>query len=123
MNSIQYYNDNSKKFIEGTLQANMKQHYRDFLEHLSPSCKILDFGCGSGRDSFYFYKLGYDVTSLDGSIEMVNYCKKTLSNTIIHSTFNNYQSNVLFDGIWACDSLLHVEGDKLVEVIIKYLNI
>lgn len=52
----------------------MSDIYKRFEEHLKPGSRILDLGCGSGRDSKYFLDKGNDVVSLDASETM---CKKT----------------------------------------------
>ena len=41
-----------------------------FLSYLDPEARILDLGCGSGRDSRYFLDQGYKVTSVDGSVKL-----------------------------------------------------
>ena len=37
--------------------------------------KILDIGCGEGRDCLFLLDLGYDVQALDISEEAIRYCK------------------------------------------------
>jgi 2-polyprenyl-3-methyl-5-hydroxy-6-metoxy-1,4-benzoquinol methylase len=41
-----------------------------FLQRLAPGASILDFGCGSGRDTKAFLELGYRVDAVDGSSEL-----------------------------------------------------
>jgi SAM-dependent methyltransferase len=41
------------------------------------SCKLLEIGCGNGRDSFYFSEKGHDVSAFDQSEVIIN----TLQNT------------------------------------------
>ncbi len=64
--TLAYYNQNADAFIEGTQTADMSEQYRFFLKNLSPGGKLLDLGCGSGRDSAYFSSLGFEVTAVDG---------------------------------------------------------
>ena len=52
--TINYYNLNAKKFIENTQNADMHLAQETFLQLLPGSASILDFGCGSGRDTKYF---------------------------------------------------------------------
>ncbi len=120
MKSIQYYNTHSTRFINNTVNANMTPLYKKFEAYID-SGHILDLGCGSGRDSYYFsYK--YKVSSLDGSKKMIEYCQSILSNTIIYDTFEDYTTDEKFDGIWACASLIHVDRTSLLPIIEKYLN-
>ena len=41
-----------------------------FLRLLDANTSILDFGCGSGRDTKYFLEKGYQVTATDGAAEL-----------------------------------------------------
>ena len=52
--TIAYYNYNAERFVESTINADVSELYMPFEKLLSPGAKILDLGCGSGRDSKYF---------------------------------------------------------------------
>lgn len=73
-NTLQYYNQNATKFIENTKSVEFHSVQDKFLSYLSDGSYILDFGCGSGRDSKYFLEKGYRVDAVDGSEEI---CKIT----------------------------------------------
>lgn len=119
-NSIQYYNNNSADFENSTLNANMTDFQDRFLSLLSSGSKIMDFGCGAGRDTKYFVDKGFDVYAVDGSSEM---CRLTEMNSGIKPelvTFQDYKSKPnTFDGIWACASLLHLSEEELPTVFTK----
>ena len=78
--SIEYYNENAVRFYEDTHKLDMQDIYNKFLPYIPEKGKILDAGCGSGRDIKAFSKLGYQVTAFDASIEMVLKAK-SLSNS------------------------------------------
>ena len=44
---------------------------REIADRLSPGSRVLDLGCGEGRDSVYFAARGFEVTGLDVSPEAV----------------------------------------------------
>ena len=60
-NTIDYYKQNVKSFIDGTRDVNFAEIQDTFLELLPENARILDFGCGSGRDAKYFLEQGYMV--------------------------------------------------------------
>jgi ubiquinone/menaquinone biosynthesis C-methylase UbiE len=45
-----------------------------FLGEVSAQANIIDFGCGTGRDSFFFASRGRRVTGVDGSSSAVKLC-------------------------------------------------
>ena len=69
-NTINYYNQNAESFIANTQNADMHLTQERFLRLLDENTSILDFGCGSGRDTKYFLEKGYQVTAIDGSAEL-----------------------------------------------------
>lgn len=122
MKSIHYYNQNSKAFIDNTQKADMSSLWAAFEKYLDTNSYILDAGCGSGRDSHYFLSKGYRVFAFDGSVEMVNHCKGFLHDKVIHSTFEDFNTDAEFDGIWACASFIHIEERDLVKMINKFAD-
>ena len=117
--TINYYNMNVSDYITDTVAADMVSLQSLFLSYVHPDTKILDLGCGSGRDSKAFIDKGYDVTSVDGSIEM---CKATTLLTgkkTICSTFQSFSSDERYGGIWASASLLHLELQEIISVVTR----
>lgn len=117
--TIQYYDKNADTFVESTLQADMRDIYQRFEELISDRGRILDLGCGSGRDSRYFSQKGYKVLSMDASIEMCNRTRKIAKTPIVHGYAEEMDFDEEFDAIWACASLLHIESSKMQCVMSK----
>jgi SAM-dependent methyltransferase len=92
---------------------------KEFLDLLEEGDTILDLGCGSGRDSLSFYELGYDVTPLDASEEMCKLAEIHTGLEVLHMTFEQIDFDNVFDGIWACASLLHTPKKELSDILTK----
>ena len=118
-NTIDYYNENAKKFIDGTVSVDFKDIQDTFLELLPENAKILDFGCGSGRDTKYFLEQGYLVDATDGSLELCKAASEYTGINIKHMLFQELNEKEIYDGIWACASILHVKREGLSEIIRK----
>ncbi len=84
MKTIDYYNTHADHFAESTFNVDMESLYQPFLQLLSPNARILDLGCGSGRDSLGFKNKGYQVEAMDYSEELV---KKAIILTGIKKSF------------------------------------
>ncbi len=77
MDSIDYYNKYAAKEFEETVNQDMSEIMREFLNYLEEGDTILDLGCGSGRDSLTLYELGYDVTPSMHLLRCVSWRKFT----------------------------------------------
>lgn len=111
--TIDYYNENASEFVDGTVGVDFAQIQNIFLELLSEGAKILDYGCGSGRDTKYFLERGYKVDAIDGSKELCLIAKEYTKIDIKHMLFMELDEVEKYDGIWACASILHVKRNEL----------
>lgn len=118
--SYKYYNENYEKFQKSIETANISKQLEQFLSYLPKQAKILDAGCGTGRDSVAMMQKGYNVTSFDASYKMVEIASNNTGKEVILGTFEDIEfENQTFDGIWASASLLHVERKNMLNVFNK----
>ena len=115
--TVFFYDKNAHEFYHNTVNVDMSEHYRRFEEYLLPESSILDAGCGSGRDSLYFLSKGYNVSAFDASIEMVNLSSKLTGLSVQHAKFEDINFDVVFNGIWASASLLHVDRGSIMDIL------
>ena len=115
--TLDYYNQNSSDFIKGTVDVDFSKIRAEFLSYLKSGACILDFGCGSGRDSKAFIDMGYDVIAVDGSKELCEFAADYIGQPVICSLFQDFIPDKKFDGIWACASLLHLEKPDIISVM------
>tara|TARA_B100000378_G_C17870848_1_gene352018 strand:- start:16 stop:615 length:600 start_codon:yes stop_codon:yes gene_type:complete len=120
--TIDFYNKNAENYCSKTIGIDLTQIYEKFLKYIPKQGAILDLGCGSGRDSLYFLNNGFDVTSMDASIEMVKLSSKLINQKTIHRKIEDIDFKDKFDGIWACASLLHINKNATVDVYNKLLS-
>lgn len=117
MSSISYYDKNAQDFYDRTINADVQDLYRKFLKHVPKQGRILDAGCGVGRDAKFFLSKGYEVVAFDGSIEMVKRASNLLGKDALHMLFQDMNFSSEFDAVWANASLLHVPYENLREVM------
>lgn len=117
--TIEYYNKNAESFIQSTIGVDMSSLYSEFEKYLSPGCKILDLGCGSGRDSKYFMNKGYQITAIDPSEEMCASTEKISGIYALKMKVEDMTFVEEFDAIWACASLLHTKMSEMKMVLNK----
>lgn len=117
--TIDYYNENAKSFIDRTVSVDFSQIQNVFLELLPNNAHILDFGCGSGRDTKYFLDRGYQVDAMDGSMELCKTASEYTGIRVKQMLFQKLAEVEKYDGIWACASILHVKKEELSDIIRK----
>ena len=117
--TIDYYNLNAENFIENTQNVDMHLAQDRFLQLLDENASILDFGCGSGRDTRYFLDKGYRVTATDGSSELCRLASDFTGIEVKEMLFEELDEIDTYDGIWACSSILHLPKLELLPVISK----
>lgn len=120
--TLNYYNKNAKLYFEQTMKGNLEENYDKFLSKITEKSYILDFGCGSGRDSKYFIEKGYKVKAIDGSIEMCKLASKYIHQEVECMRFDELNEENTYDAIWACSSILHVEKENLPDVLNKMIR-
>lgn len=117
--TLNYYNENAEEFTASTINVDFTIVQDKFLNKLSSSSSILDFGCGAGRDTKYFLEKGYMVEAIDGSEELCKLASEYTGIEVKHMLFHELHDIEKYDGIWACSSILHLPYEELVEVMKK----
>ena len=117
--TIEYYNKNHQEFTSSTLDVYFSDIQDRFLRRLPKNALILDFGCGTGRDSRYFLQKGYRVEACDGSEEMVKTAERVAGIPVRKMLFSELCEQEHYDGIFACASILHVPYAELPDIFLR----
>ena len=117
--TIAYFNENAERCFADAFTITARDNQDRFLTYIKPGGKILDLGCGSGRDTAYFRGRAYDVTPVDGSAEMCRLASRYLGSPVRVMEFAELDDADCYDGIYASASLMHIEYDRLLEVLPK----
>lgn len=115
--TLRFYDQNAEEFVSGTLVADMSDTHTRFIKLLPAGARILDFGCGSGRDTKVFLEAGYQVDATDGSQEMCARASEFTGILVKRMLFNELDAVEAYDGIWACASILHLPKAELADVL------
>lgn len=111
---MRYYHIHAAEYCNASSFPMPESYYADFLSLIPEGCRILDLGCGSGRDLKYFAEHGYEAEGLDSSTEMCRFAEQH-SERIIHcADCRTWVPEKKYDAIWACASLLHLTEEEIV---------
>jgi SAM-dependent methyltransferase len=104
----QFYQTYADDYAALTCAADLSASYAHFLPRLPAGARILDVGCGAGRDLKAFAAQGFNCTGIDASSAL---CASASTYAGVPCHFSRIEELVYraqFEGIWACASLLHL---------------
>jgi len=118
--TLGYYNQHAEIFWRDTRDHDVSQNIEALLQAITgtPPFRILDFGCGPGRDLKAFKDLGHEPIGLDGSARFAAMAREFSGCEVWHQDFLKQQlPGEYFDGIFANASLFHVPSQELARVL------
>lgn len=118
--TLKHYDQHWEHFWEGTRDHDVSQNRQSLLEHLGGQgpYRILDFGCGPGRDLKAFSGLGHETIGLDGCERFVEFARRYGGCEVWHQDFLNLRLPAeYFDGIFANAALFHIPSPELPRVL------
>ncbi|UXI67243.1 class I SAM-dependent methyltransferase [Tahibacter amnicola] len=118
--TLAHYNQNADSFRAGTMDHDVSQNIDTLLRHLrgTPPFRVLDFGCGPGRDLKAFVERGHAPVGLDGAESFVQMARDYSGCEVWQQDFLDlHLPDHHFDGIFANASLFHVPGRDLPRVL------
>lgn len=109
--TIDWYDANAEKYAADSDGITFESTARQFLEKLNPTPKILEAGCGSGRDAITLSEFGAKVTGLDASEGLIEVAKKKSSDIefLVGNFLDLPFQDKTFDGVWSHASLVHLD--------------
>ena len=120
--TLDYYDEHVSQFAEETVNVRFSSIQDRFLQLIPEGGSILDFGCGSGRDSLYFRQKGYAVEACDGSPQMVSIASEYTGLPVKQMLFSELNESDRYDGIFACASILHVPFEELPDILTRMIR-
>lgn len=108
-----YCDRNANQFVASTADVEMNQLLWWFVDNIPDGGHVLDWGCGSGRDSKSLIETGYVVEATDASQAMCDAASKLTGLEVQNECFDDLLAESVFDEIWANAPLLHVPMEEL----------
>jgi len=119
--TLEHYNQNAEGFFAGTIDHDVNQNINSLLSYIEGNApfKILDVGCGPGRDLKVFVELGHVAVGLEGADRFVDMAQAYSGCEVWYQDFLELDLPANhFDGVFANASLFHVPSQELPRVLL-----
>lgn len=115
--TLRFYADDAAayaaRFTEGS------DHLSAFLSLLPPGARVLELGCGAGRDAAAMIAAGFDVDATDGTPALAALAQVRLGRPVREMRFDELDADQAYDAVWAEACLLHVPRAGLTGVLAR----
>lgn len=119
--TLQHYERTAEQFFEGTIDHDVSQNIAALLGALEGQgpWRILDLGCGPGRDLKTLRAMGHEAIGIDGAARFVEMARAYSGCEVWQQDFVRLAlPERHFDGIYANASLFHVPAAALPQVLL-----
>ena len=111
--NLAFYEANAETYAAQTYHADLTHLYAPFLALLPRNARILDVGCGGGRDLRAFRERGFNPFGIDPSLALARIARQYSGVEVAVAKVELLEIEEKFDGAWACASLLHLPQAEL----------
>ena len=111
--TLRFYEENAESYAAQTRAIELAHLYQPFFKYIPRGGRILDVGCGAGRDLKRFIEEGYEAVGIDPSETLAAKANEYSGCKVLVSSVQNINFSQEFDGVWACASLIHLPRHEL----------
>jgi SAM-dependent methyltransferase len=116
--TIGFYERNAEDYARSTRALSLEREIDRFCSHLERGARVLDVGCGGGRDLLALREAGMQPTGLELSPKLAEIARSFSDCEVVVGDMRAPPfANGSFDGIWAAASLLHLHRDDVLPTL------
>ena len=116
--TLAFYEREAPRYTASTAQGHSR-HLDSFLDRLPAGARILELGCGGGRDAARMIERGFAVDATDGTVAMVEKARERFGVDARQMCFDELDAEAEYDAVWAHASLLHATREALPTILAR----
>ena len=116
--TIDFYDRNAATYAESTRARSLEEEIQRFAVHVARGARVLDIGCGAGRDLVALREAGLAPTGLELSANLAQIAREYSECPVVVGDMRNPPfADSSFAGLWAAASLLHLDRDEMLPAL------
>jgi SAM-dependent methyltransferase len=117
-----YYEIHAGDYHDKTFAADSSIFLSPFIQFLPPLPRILDIGCGSGRDLLWLKQRGFETTGFERSASLAKLARSNTGCPVIKGDLETFDfSTGSWNAVILVGSLVHIPHDRFLSTIHKIL--
>lgn len=118
-----FYRANYQQYFDATVDLNPSSYLVPFIGFLAPGAKILDIGCGSGRDMKWLREKGYEVCGIERSLPLACFAREHSGRPVIAADFemHDFSLDSSFDALLLIGALVHYDRKPFDNILCRTL--
>ena len=121
--TLAYYAANADEYALQTQSVVPVAEWATFCDLLPARGRVLDAGCGAGRDARAFAHAGFEVVAFDACPELAALAAQHSGVDVQVASFASFSPRSQFDGVWCSASLLHLPPAEREEVALRLVGV
>lgn len=118
-----YYHRYAEAYHAETFGIDPAMFLTPFADRVRPGARLLDVGCGSGRDLLWLTRRGFEAVGFERSPGLAELAAKSSGCRVIRGDFETYDfSGIQADAVIMVGSLVHMPHARISNVIKNILN-
>jgi ubiquinone/menaquinone biosynthesis C-methylase UbiE len=120
MEPERFYSAVTEEYDETNDRASLPEAYTELLQGFSDEAgeRVLDAGCGPGRDTEYFYEQGHEAVGMDLSAGMIEYAQDNRQGTYVRGDLRDLPfDDGSFDAVWCNAAVFLLEREEMPDAI------
>ncbi|MDZ7759105.1 MAG: methyltransferase domain-containing protein [Desulfovermiculus sp.] len=123
MSSRSFYQNQAQAYFEQTFGVDPSSFLLPLIRHLSPGARILDVGCGAGRDMLWLTNRGYSCTGLDSSPALAELARRHTGLPVFEADFEAFDFQGMdMDALLLVGALVHVPHERFQLILSRILR-
>ena len=123
MTSKSFYQNQAQAYFDQTFGVDPSSFLLTLVRHLSPGARILDVGCGAGRDMLWLENRGYSCVGLDCSPALAELARRHTGLSLIEADFETFDFHKMdMDALLLVGALVHVQHECFQPIFSRILR-